>query len=392
MKGPPPPLSVSTKFADRAARSGDIDSTDNLKRQQIYLFHGYNDGTVARSVTDAAAKFYSRYLGLEGNHHLFYQTTLGAGHAFIVADAPQTVELNDCVATKPPYIDRCDRYDQAGIILQHIYGALNAPSDPNALTGTIKSFDQASYTQPDAPGVLSLARDGYVFVPKDCDSQTGPVCQVHIVLHGCQQNAETIGRQLVDQTSFNVWADTNRIIVLYPQTTVRALWLPFQPYNPLGCWDWWGYLGGDDRYATQSGKQIKAIKAMLDALTAGYRPDTAAPHPENWKLLVNDISDTAAALAWTGTTGATVYRVSRAGRDGQFAPIGSIAALSFSDVGLAPQTFYRWRVTPIINGNEGPASDEVTAITRPRPPRCKKPGNCPIAATQRNRASDIRRQ
>jgi poly(3-hydroxybutyrate) depolymerase len=43
MKGPPPLLSASTKFAKRASRSGDIDSTDNLKRQQIYLFHGYND-------------------------------------------------------------------------------------------------------------------------------------------------------------------------------------------------------------------------------------------------------------------------------------------------------------------------------------------------------------
>ena len=59
MKGPPPSLRVSTERANSAAQSGDIDSTDNLERQQIYLFHGYNDGTVARSVTDALAKFYA---------------------------------------------------------------------------------------------------------------------------------------------------------------------------------------------------------------------------------------------------------------------------------------------------------------------------------------------
>lgn len=35
------------------------------------------------------------------------------------------------------------------------------------------------------------------------------------------------------------------------------------------------------------------------------------------------------------------------------APVGSIAASSFADTELAPQTFYRWHVTAIINGSEG---------------------------------------
>jgi poly(3-hydroxybutyrate) depolymerase len=381
MQGPPPSLRVSTDLADRAAKSGDIDSTDNLKRQQIYLFHGYNDGTVARSVNDALAKFYEHYVGRGGKGHIFYQTTLGAGHAFVVTDAPQTADLNDCSASKSPFINRCGRYDQAGVILQHIYGALNAPRDPGSISGTIKSYDQTTYTSPSLPGALSLGRNGYVFVPKDCETVTGPACRVHIVLHGCEQNAESVGHQVVEKTSFNAWADTNRIIVLYPQTTARALWLPLEPYNPLGCWDWWGYLSGDNSYATKSGGQIRVIKSMLDALTAGYRAesDVAAREKVPNAPVINDTSDTAVALAWKPISNATAYRVSRAGADGRFAPVGSIATLSFADTGLAPQSSYRWRLTAIINGAEGPTSAEVTATTRARPPRCKQPGQCPIA-------------
>ena len=46
-------------------------------------------------------------------------------------------------------------------------------------------------------------------------------------------------------------------------------------FNPDACWDWWGYLEQDRGYFTKSGAQIKALKAMLDDLTAGSRP--AAP-------------------------------------------------------------------------------------------------------------------
>ena len=386
MRGPPPSLRVSIEMADRKAQAGEIDPTDNLRGQQIYLFHGYNDDTVARPVTDAAAEFYEHYLGQRGSGHLFYQKTLGAGHAFIVTDTPRTVNLNDCSISRSPFIDRCGSYDQAGVILQHIYGALNAPANPDALSATVNSFDQTRYAEPDTPGALSLGRNGYVFVPKDCEASTGPPCRVHVVLHGCRQNADAIGRQLVDRAGFNAWADTNRVIVLYPQTAARWFWLPpWQPYNPLACWDWWGYVSGDDSYVTKSGRQIKVIKAMLDALTAGYRPAIPAATPGNAPdaLAVIDTSNTAAVLAWIPVSGATLYRVSRADADGNFAPVGSIAASSFADTGLTPQTFYRWHVTAIINGSEGPASAEASATTRVSPPPCEQPGNCPIGAPTR---------
>ena len=157
----------------------------------------------------------------------------------------------------------------------------------------------------------------------------------------------------MDGAGFNAWADTNRVIVLYPQTAARWFWLPpWQPYNPLACWDWWGYVSGDDSYVTKSGRQIKVIKAMLDALTAGYRPAIPAATPGNapGALAVIDTSDTAAVLAWMPVSGVTLYRISRADVDGNFAPVGSIAASSFADTGtgaanvlsLARDSHHKW--------------------------------------------------
>jgi poly(3-hydroxybutyrate) depolymerase len=372
MKGPPPDLKIFLGKAEAKATSAEIDPLQDLSRQKVYLFHGYNDAVVAKSVTDAAANFYRHYMGDADRGNLFYQTALGAGHSLVVIRAPQDDGLNGCKDNEGPYIDQCG-YDQAGIILQHIYGALNEPNRGH-LVGTIKRFDQLLYSKPDDTALLSLGDTGYVFVPKDCED--GRTCRVHIALHGCKQDAGDIDRRFIDDTGYNSWADTNRIIVLYPQTESSA----YLPSNPEACWDWWSYVDHEDTYVTKSGSQIRTIKAMLDALTAGAVPVTltAAPGVAPNALTVTDTSDTRAALAWAPVGGATGYRVWRAEADGAFAAVGGVAGPSFGDSDLTPQSSYRWRVSAIVNGVEGPTSAEAVATTRPTPEPCDDPGSCPI--------------
>jgi hypothetical protein len=373
MAGPPAELGNFFAKADAKAASGDTDSLQFVGRQKVYVFHGYNDAVVARSVTDAAAEFYRHYLGETNRGNLYYQTTLGAGHSLVVAQDQHIDGLNDCNDNAVPYIDACG-YDQAGIILQHIYGVLNAPNR-GPLTGTMKRFDQSIYTRPDDPGPLSLGDSGYVFVPRECEE--GAACRVHIAMHGCKQDIGDIGRRFIDETGYNSWADSNRLIVLYPQT-VSSEYLPF---NPQGCWDWWSYVNHEDSYVTKSGSQIRTIKAMLDALTARATP-AAAPAPAAATapnaLAVIDTSDTGADLAWTPQEGTTAYRVQRAGADGQFAAVADVPGPSFADSGLTPRSDYRWRVSGIVNGIEGPASIEAAAATRPVPVPCDSPGTCAI--------------
>jgi poly(3-hydroxybutyrate) depolymerase len=366
MKGPAPELDIFTQMADKEAAAGAIDPLKNLAAQKVYIFHGFNDAVVARSVTDAAAAFYRHYEGDAGKGNLYYQTVIGAGHSFVVLDQPQTKGLDGCTENRDPYIDQCG-YDQAGVLLQHMYGAVN-PRNAGTLSGAVKSFNQAAYTG-GAPEAISMGKEGYVFVPKECED--GAACRVHIALHGCKQNAENIGRKFVDSTGYLNWADTNRIIVLFPQTTaIKA--------NPAACWDWWSYVTHDDSYVTKNGRQIKAIKAMLDALTGGAKPveasAPAAQAPGN--AAVTDVSDTSAALTWTAVPGAESYRVMRTQADAAPALAGSVSTPGFGDSGLAPSTGYRWRVSAVIGGVEGPASSEAAATTRATPAPCTAPGQC----------------
>jgi hypothetical protein len=371
MKGPIADLQPMIDKVEEKAASGDLDPLDNVHRQKIYLFHGYNDAIVARAVTDAAAEFYQRILGDTARGNLFYQNARGAGHSVVVDDRAGG-GLNACAANESPFIDRCG-YDQAGIILQHIYGALRPPT-AGALTGSLKRFDQNRYTGSHIAGTLSLGDDGYVFVPQACE--TGEPCRVHIVLHGCKQDVATIGRQFIERAGYNAWADANHIIVLYPQAEPS----PFLPANPDGCWDWWSYIDHSEDYVTKSGLQIGAIKAMLDALTADGSP--ISPPPDNIRspaeLIVTDTSDTAAALAWTAVNGATSYRVWRQAADRAFHPVGETVGLSYGDHGLAPATEHAWRVTARFGGVEQLPSPTATASTRATPPACDKPGTCPV--------------
>lgn len=374
MSGPTPDINHFIKEADEKAAAGEIDPTSNLLNQKVYIFHGFNDIVVARTVTDTTAEFYRHYLGKDGAPNLFYQTNLGAGHAQVLPLDERSSRLNTCELSKSPYINECG-YDQAGVILQHIYGALNAPNN-GKLEGTIKSFGQGKYTGAVEPGSLSMGDTGYVFVPKDCEN--GAPCRVHVALHGCGQDAGEIGTLYVEDSGYNAWADTNRIIVLYPQTMKRPL-LGFPPHNPMACWDWWSYITHDDSYVTKSGKQIQAIKAMLDGLTAGFKPGSPLPAPEGSpQLVVIDITDNAADLAWTPAAGADGYSVSRAEPGGDYVALGKTSGPSFADNGLKPSTAYRWRVAAIVQGKEG-VNLETTAKTHGKPEACNKPGSCPLA-------------
>lgn len=363
MRGPPPPLGPLFAKTDEWARSGDIDDPHNIVHQRLYVFAGYNDTVVNPKVGAGAYRFYLHYLGGRDPGNLFFQDAIGAGHSQVTI----TYGL-PCSANEGYYIDHCD-YDQAGVILQHIYGALN-PRNLAALSGKLLPFDQREMTAPELPASYSMADTGYVYVPAACAEQQP--CRVHIALHGCKQNHDTIGDRYIAHAGYNEWADTNRLIILYPQTIVgdpRRL----EPQNPFGCWDWWGYTNFN--YAVKAGRQIAAIKAMLDRLTGGHRPQpptTAATAPG---VIVNDVSDTGVALAWSPAAGAASYSVARkAAGATAFMPIGTAIVPSYGDMGLQPAAAYQYQVTAI--GGMAPVSRTVAATTRPVT-HCDTPGTCP---------------
>lgn len=261
------PVDSYARIVAELAAKGWIDPPSNLARSRVYLFTGKADRIVNPEVVERGADLY-RALGVPASQITFRDRDLpgtGAGHSWVTKNFG-----NACDANASPFINNCN-YDQAGDVLQTIYGRLEPPAVRPE--GRIVAFDQAEFVPRAAAAANGLSDTGYLYVPKTCEADAAQRCRLTVALHGCLQSAEVLGAEFYARIGVNEWADTNRIIVLYPQahaTTVAEL--PAQSFlspldtNPQGCWNWWGY-GSDTWYLTKQGVQIDAIWSMVRRIT-----------------------------------------------------------------------------------------------------------------------------
>jgi hypothetical protein len=204
---------------------------------------------VVASIVQSAADFYDR-LGVPRDQ-IKVVSDLPAGHAFVTEEKGIA-----CGRTGEPYITDCD-YDQAGAVLRHIYGSLRRRAAEPA--GEFLVFDQREFTR-DLPS-HGMDDAGVVYISRACRMFTA--CRVHIVFHGCNQHRGKVGDAFVTDTGYARWADTNRLVLLFPQAAPGTV-------NPQACWDWWGYTGRE--YLTRAGPQITAVRRMLDRLARKSEP------------------------------------------------------------------------------------------------------------------------
>ena len=243
------PVANLVALTNQWAKDGSIDATTNLAASRVYLFAAANDSVVREATTMALQAYYLNYIPAA---NIALRKDVKGEHGFMTADYG-----NACMSKETPFITNCN-FDLAGALLGHLYGQLNGRK-AGALDGALSEFDQTPAN--------GMGSSGWVYVPKSC--QEGTSCRLHVALHGCKQNATDVGQEFVRNAGYNRWADTNNIVVLYPQTGKGAT---------NGCWDWWGY--DDANYAKKSAPQMKAIVAMLDRLTRGASPSakpTAKP-------------------------------------------------------------------------------------------------------------------
>jgi poly(3-hydroxybutyrate) depolymerase len=251
--------------ADLAAK-GWIDPPSNITHSQVYMFTGQADKVVSSKTIELATSLY-RALGAPAAQIKFRDQDLpgaGAGHSWVTKNFG-----NACDANANPFINDCG-YDQAGEVLQTIYGPLQPPAVQPA--GRIVVFDQTEFA-PGKAAANGLLDTGYLYVPKACEPGATQRCRLHVVLHGCLQSAEVLHDEFYTKIGVNEWADTNRIVVLYPQahaTSVSELssqdFLSLFNTNMQGCWNWWGYAG-DKQFLTKQGVQVRAIWSMVQRVT-----------------------------------------------------------------------------------------------------------------------------
>ncbi|MGI9026752.1 MAG: extracellular catalytic domain type 2 short-chain-length polyhydroxyalkanoate depolymerase [Burkholderiaceae bacterium] len=350
----PPDVNQSIQATENYASRGAIDATSHLRNAKVWLFSGSKDETVYPIVMDKLDEYTRHYVTAS---NIFYEKTIPAAHSMVTDDYGFACDhKGDANNASDNFINNCN-YDAAGKILAHIYGPLK--SQAARLRGTFVNFSQSEFIAD--PVSHSMNVNGYAYVPAACDE--GAKCRVHVAFHGCLQYPERIGDAYRVHTGYNEWADTNRIVVLYPQTTASST--P-TAYNPKGCWDWWGY--DDANYATRDGRQMHAIKAMIDRLSAGWRP---GPIGAPAQLHATGSATDSVSLAWAASAGPrlagyNIYYARSAG--GPYKLAANTSETSATVGSLATGTPYYFLVRAIDRRNaESSDSNRTSAATSMSP-------------------------
>jgi poly(3-hydroxybutyrate) depolymerase/endonuclease/exonuclease/phosphatase family metal-dependent hydrolase len=256
--------SVAATMTEHAM--GRIDDPSNLADDRVWLLAGIKDDVVPVSTVQVLEAYYRR-MGLSAPA-LHLELDANANHGVPIEEFTGTSAWPSrmCGEYELPFVIDCD-YDAAEKLLRHLYpqGFSAQPAVPDR--SRLFAFDQSEFFSP-AEASVSLADAGYVYVPADCldEAASTEVCHLHVALHGCRQYSGLVDDDFYWDGGYNAWAEANRIVVLYPQTTAwkRPSDITGLTANPKGCWDWWGYSGPD--YYRQDGKQMQAVRAMIERM------------------------------------------------------------------------------------------------------------------------------
>ncbi len=346
-----------------------IDNKANVANQKIYMFVGSSDSTVGPNPMAAVKTQYTNN-GVTAANMEYVQR---ASTAHVMPTDFDATGNNTCSTSASPYISNCG-YDGAKAALTKFYGTLNARNNAPAAANYIE-FNQSAFTS--NPG---MAATGWLYVPASC--QSGTQCKVHVALHGCQQGYATIGDKFVKNTGYTRWADTNNIIVLFPQakvdSTSRATAASGSLGNPNGCWDWIGWYGSN--FAQKAGTQAAAIKAMVTQLSSGTGSGgggggtTTLAAPTG--VVTSNATTNSMKITWNAVSGAASYNVYRNSNKTNALPV---TATNFTDTGLAAATQYSWTVKAAdsagVEGAVSAAANGTTTGTAPPAATCYTASN-----------------
>merc|ERR1711936_1240945 len=238
---------------DGLALAGLIDPVENMRNDNVYIFHGKADSIVPFAEAGLVENFYNQYLASGNNIEI--KEIEEAEHGFPTNEGSGACDL----LNSPNYVSNCN-YDGAASVLSKTLGSIEQ-KDEDEVGYVLKDFDQAEFFGENAEGQFgnSLDKNGYVFVPDSCVN--GSVqCHLHLHLHGCSQTRESIGDGYVWETGFIPLAAKNNVVMLFPQIKSNV-------YNPYGCWNFYGYLSTDSenyQYATKQGTQMRVLAKMVE--------------------------------------------------------------------------------------------------------------------------------
>jgi len=247
--------------------------------------------------------------------------------------------------------------------LQWIHGPLNARND-GTLGGSLVRFDQTEFI---AAG-HGMDAAGWLYVPTHCAA--GQQCRLHVALHGCLQGYARIGAEFLNNAGYNRWADTNDIIVLYPQAVAdtRCTRRPRAGRCRIRMAVGTG-SAGTARISTRRRRSGKGHhrdgRSHPRRTTARRFRRRRAANPDRCDR--HRTTSDSITLGWSASAGATGYNVYR--DDGK---VQSTVATSFTDGGLAPATTHSYSVSAVDAAGESGRSGAVSGTTASTVPYSQK--------------------
>jgi predicted esterase len=200
----PPQVDLLIAATNEDHLLGLIDSPANIKDDRIYIFSGSMDTVINPTVVHSLYTYYQAF-AQAGNIVADYN--IPAEHCI------PTLEYGEqCSTLSSPYIGKCS-FDGAGAAFKTLYGASVKPSVPEDVS-SLRLFNQKPFL-PAAGNGASLGDNGYIYVPKACESGL-TTCHLHISFHGCLQNIELIGNEYAAHAGFNPWAEANNVDCALP--------------------------------------------------------------------------------------------------------------------------------------------------------------------------------
>jgi len=234
------------------ADAGRIDPVENMRADQVYIFHGTLDSIVPLEMASRIKNFYSRFMDED---HIELKDDIEAEHGF-----PSANDGGVCSHLVPPnYVNFCN-YNGAAQLLKKVLGPIN--EDVNTEEYDLRDYDQNEFVSDGDANANGMDAQGYIFVPSSCENGANN-CHLHVHFHGCTQERGNIGDGYIRQSGLLPLAEANNIVMVFPQ--VKHNW---QQGNPNGCWNFWGYLGDglNMQYATKEGYQMTAVARLVERI------------------------------------------------------------------------------------------------------------------------------
>jgi len=297
------------------AAQGLIDDPANLTHTPVVLFSGRNDWVVYRRVMKSAEAQLRAFVRHDLIHARF---DTWAGHTWSVDHG--ACDCGDCPnggSTECCDVNNCG-YDLSGDTLRRAYGSVKPRARAHA---RLHWVDQWSYlhaagtrrvSQPAGGGAAgassgngssplqpplaaspspspspsdpnwTLLKWGIAYVSSGCQRDPDR-CRVHINYHGCMGGSLALRRRWVRSLDLNEYAESNDLIVLYPQAQGDAA-------IGNGCWNWAIYAE-DPLFDTRDGVQLGMVHRLVEDLPNALR---------NAKVLEGDLEPEQPALEVVG--------------------------------------------------------------------------------------------